>query len=177
MYSSASIVWEVSLSHQCSHYGNSRMVLHLMHISIKQWAKNFRSSEYYFMLFNWVSSCCYCPSPGWLDSNDACMSGGWWACGGGTTKGRGHCGHSRWGNTSHHRSSSTYPHTHIPTYKVTKVFPMKISTCKDGALINQPNKMGTAPQHIHTIPTSCAIYPAQPSPLPSTTLLRTQHKT
>ena len=26
-------------------------------------------------------------------------------------------------------------------------------------LKNQPNKMGTTPQHIHTIPTSCAILP------------------
>ena len=36
---------------------------------------------------------------------------------------------------------------------------MKTSACRDGTLKNQPNKMGTAPQHIHTIPTSCAILP------------------
>ena len=38
-----------------------------------------------------------------------------------------------------------------------KVFQMKTSICRDGTLKNQPNKMGTTPQHIHTIPTSCAI--------------------
>ena len=36
---------------------------------------------------------------------------------------------------------------------------MKTSGCRDGTLKNQPNKMGTTPQHIHTIPTSCAILP------------------
>ena len=36
---------------------------------------------------------------------------------------------------------------------------MKTSACRDGTLKNQPNKMGTTPQHIHTIPTSCAILP------------------
>ena len=30
---------------------------------------------------------------------------------------------------------------------------------RDGTLKNQPNKMGTTPQHIYTIPTSCAILP------------------
>ena len=40
-----------------------------------------------------------------------------------------------------------------------KVFRMKTSTCRDGTLKNQPNKMGTTPQHIYTIPTSCAILP------------------
>ena len=40
-----------------------------------------------------------------------------------------------------------------------KVFRMKTSTCRDETLKNQPNKMGTTPQHIHTIPTSCAILP------------------
>ena len=39
-----------------------------------------------------------------------------------------------------------------------KVFRMK-SACRDGTLKNQPNKMGKTPQHIHTIPTSCAILP------------------
>ena len=38
-----------------------------------------------------------------------------------------------------------------------KVFRMKTSACRDGTLKNQPNKMGTTPQLIHTIPTSCAI--------------------
>ena len=40
-----------------------------------------------------------------------------------------------------------------------KVFQRKTSACRDGTLKNQPNKMGTTPQHIHTIPTSCAILP------------------
>ena len=40
-----------------------------------------------------------------------------------------------------------------------KVFRMKTSTCRDEMLKNQPNKMGMTPQHIHTIPTSCAILP------------------
>ena len=40
-----------------------------------------------------------------------------------------------------------------------KVFRMKTSACRDGTLKNQPNKMGTTPQHIYTIPTSCAILP------------------
>ena len=39
------------------------------------------------------------------------------------------------------------------------VFQMKTSVCRDGTLKNQPNKMGTTPQHIHTISTSCAILP------------------
>ena len=45
------------------------------------------------------------------------------------------------------------------TNKSQKVFQRKTSTCRDGTLKNQPNKMGTTPQHIHTIPTSCAILP------------------
>ena len=40
-----------------------------------------------------------------------------------------------------------------------KVFRMKTSACRDGTLKNQPNKMGTTPQHFYTIPTSCAILP------------------
>ena len=40
-----------------------------------------------------------------------------------------------------------------------KVFQMKTSACRDETLKNQPNKMGTTPQHIYTIPTSCAILP------------------
>ena len=36
---------------------------------------------------------------------------------------------------------------------------MKTSACRDGTLKNQPNKIGTTPQHIHTIPSSCAILP------------------
>ena len=36
---------------------------------------------------------------------------------------------------------------------------MKTSACRDETFKNQPNKMGTSPQHIHTIPTSCAILP------------------
>ena len=40
-----------------------------------------------------------------------------------------------------------------------KVFRMKTSACRNGTLKNQPNKMGTTPQHIYTTPTSCAILP------------------
>ena len=40
-----------------------------------------------------------------------------------------------------------------------KVFSMKTSTCRDGTLKNQPNKIGTTPQYFYTIPTSCAILP------------------
>ena len=43
--------------------------------------------------------------------------------------------------------------------QVTKVFQMKTSAFRDGTLKNQLNKMGTTPQHIYTIPTSCAILP------------------
>ena len=54
------------------------------------------------------------------------------------------------------------------------VFRMKTSTC----LKNQPNKMGTTPQHIHTIPTSCAILPTMHNKKLSTLSLNehgTQH--
>ena len=40
-----------------------------------------------------------------------------------------------------------------------KVFQRKTSACRDETLKNQPNKMQTTPQHIHTIPTSCGILP------------------
>ena len=44
--------------------------------------------------------------------------------------------------------------------QVTKSFPNENKRiCRDGTLKNQPNKMGTTPQHIYTIPTSCAILP------------------
>ena len=36
---------------------------------------------------------------------------------------------------------------------------MKTNAYRDGSFKNQPNKMGTTPQHIYTIPTSCAILP------------------
>ena len=36
-----------------------------------------------------------------------------------------------------------------------------MSACRGGTLKNQPNKMGTAPQHIHAIPTSCANLPTK----------------
>ena len=39
---------------------------------------------------------------------------------------------------------------------------MKTGACSDGTLKTQPNKMGTTPQHFHTIPTSCAILPTMP---------------
>ena len=39
---------------------------------------------------------------------------------------------------------------YIPSHK--KVFQRKTSGCSDGTLKNQPNKMRTTPQHIHTIP-------------------------
>ena len=54
------------------------------------------------------------------------------------------------------------PHFYLPfefTTSHKKVFRMKTSACRDGTLKNQPNKMGTTPQHIYTIPTSCAILP------------------
>ena len=35
--------------------------------------------------------------------------------------------------------------------KSQKSFPNEKSACRDGTLKNQPNKMGTTPQHIHTI--------------------------
>ena len=53
----------------------------------------------------------------------------------------------------------TIPKKKRSTNKSKKVFQRKTSTCRDGTLKNQPNKMGTTPQHIHTIPTSCAILP------------------
>ena len=47
--------------------------------------------------------------------------------------------------------------------QVAKIFQMKTSKCntvyRNGTLKNQPNKMGMTPQHIHTIPTYCAILP------------------
>ena len=36
---------------------------------------------------------------------------------------------------------------------------MKTSACRDGTLKHWPNRMGTTLQHLHTIPTSCAILP------------------
>ena len=89
----------------------------VVHISVKQRAtvldpvgiKSCSSSE-------WVSAVRYCPTPGWLDSNDVCMSEGSWACGGGATKWRGHRGHSTWGNSSHRLTVGPpplYPHTYV----------------------------------------------------------------
>ena len=78
----------------------------------------FRSSGYC------VSSDCCCPLPGWVDSNDVCMSGGSWACGGGTTKGWGHCGHSRWGNTSNHLTvhpPPLYPQSYVIWYRLVQL--------------------------------------------------------
>ena len=51
------------------------------------------------------------------------------------------------------------PNLLIPNFPQVKkkFFQMKTSTCRDGTLKNQPNKMGMTPQHIHIIPTSCAI--------------------
>ena len=43
--------------------------------------------------------------------------------------------------------------------KQQKRFQLKTSTCRDGTLKNQPNKIGTTPQYFYTIPTSCAILP------------------
>ena len=34
---------------------------------------------------------------------------------------------------------------------------MKTSACRDETLKNHPNKMGTTPQHIHTIPIFCVL--------------------
>ena len=58
-----------------------------------------------------------------------------------------------------------------------KVFQMKTSACRDGTLKNQPNKMGTTPQHIYTIPTSCAILPTMHKKLSTHSLKEhgTQH--
>ena len=58
-----------------------------------------------------------------------------------------------------------------------KVFRGKTSACRDGTLKNQPNKMGTTPQHIYTIPTSCAILPTMHNKLstPSLNEHSTQH--
>ena len=56
----------------------------------------------------------------------------------------------------------TYGYSYVSFYIAKShknVFRMKTSTCRDEMLKNQPNKMGTTPQHIHTIPTSCAILP------------------
>ena len=58
-------------------------------------------------------NCCCRSTPEWLDSTNVCNSGGSWACGEGTTKGRGHCGHSKWGNTSHHLISGLYTVTFV----------------------------------------------------------------
>ena len=43
--------------------------------------------------------------------------------------------------------------------KSQKSFHLKTSTCRDGTLKNQPNKIATTPQYFYTIPTSCAILP------------------
>ena len=48
------------------------------------------------------------------------------------------------------------------------VFRMETSACRDGTVKNQPNKKGTTPQHIHTIPTSCAILSTVNNTKPST---------
>ena len=60
------------------------------------------------MFFISMSSYCHSTTE-WLDSNDVCMSGGSWACCGGTTKERGHCGYSKWGNSSHHLTVGSPP--------------------------------------------------------------------
>ena len=50
----------------------------------------------------------------------------------------------------------------IPTQnqneQVTKRFLNESSTCRDGTLKKQPNKMGMTPHYFQTIPTSCAIW-------------------
>ena len=59
-------------------------------------------------------------------------------------------------------SSAERPHSALIwqyVYSHKNVFQMKTSTCREGTLKNQPNKMGTTPQHIYIIPTSCAIFP------------------
>ena len=76
--------------------------------------------------------CCCHTTPGWLDSNDVCMSGGSRACGGCTTEGRGHCGHSRWGNASHHLTVGPpplYPHTHVMSEIFIILVTSEISNC------------------------------------------------
>ena len=66
-------------------------------IRIILWCAFLWSNEALFIhhLSDFLLSCC--PTPGWLYSNDVCMSGGSWPCDRSTTKGRGHCGLSRWG--------------------------------------------------------------------------------
>ena len=54
-----------------------------------------------------------------------------------------------------------------------KVYWTKTSTCRDGILKNQANKMGMTPQHFHTIPTSCAILPSMLNKWTSHSLLFT----
>ena len=60
------------------------------------------------MFFISMSSYCHSTTER-LDTNDGCMSGGSWACCGGTTKERGHCGCSKWGNSSHHLTVGSPP--------------------------------------------------------------------
>ena len=55
------------------------------------------------------------------------------------------------------RINEIHQYYNITSHK--KVFSMKTSTCRDGTLKNQPNKIGTTPQYFYTIPTSCAILP------------------
>ena len=52
------------------------------------------------------------------------------------------------------------PNNQAHIYKSQKVFRMKTSAYRNGTLKNQPNKMETIPQHIHTIlPTMlCVCY-------------------
>ena len=47
----------------------------------------------------------------------------------------------------------------LSVIKSQKSFQMKTSAYRDGVIKNQPNKIGTTPQHIYIIPTSCAILP------------------
>ena len=55
--------------------------------------------------------------------------------------------------------------------KSKKVNKTQTSTCRDGTLKKQPNKMGMTPQYFYTIPTSCAIWPTMYNTKPHAYLL------
>ena len=63
---------------ECSYFQltveKTGMVLHMVYVSMKQWSSVVGIS----LCSIWVRSCCH-PTPGWLDSTNVCMSGGWWS--------------------------------------------------------------------------------------------------
>ena len=64
-----------------------------------------------------------------------------------------------WSQPQNYFNSEIFLNLWYVCLKSQKVFWTKTGACRDGTLKNQPNKMGTTPQHFHTIPTSCAILP------------------